>query len=153
MRTLLMTLACGALLACNPTPDVGDTGEPAAAEPPASAGAEIQDREWYFVEAAGSPIIPDWESDRSASLTLASEDSRASGSSGCNRMMGGYSIDGRSIRFDAVAGTRMACPDPQMQIEQNVHSALEAARSWEMQGDTLILRGEGAVMARLVPRP
>lgn len=153
MRISLITLACSVFLACNPAPEGNDAAEPASAEPPAPSAAEIQDRAWYFVEAAGSPIIPAWDSDRSASLTLSSEDSQATGSSGCNRMMGGYTIDGSSIRFNAIAGTRMACPEPEMQVEQSVHSALEAVRSWEIQGDTLILRGEGAVMARLVQRP
>lgn len=150
-----MVLACGTLLGCSAAPDEGDVGDPdaSAAEVPDRSGTEILDREWLFVEAAGVPIEADQNAERAASLTLSSEDSRAAGSSGCNRMMGGFTLDGSSIRFEAVAGTRMACPEPQMEVETNVHAALEAARSWEIQGDTLILRGEGAVMARLIPRP
>lgn len=52
------------------------------------------------------------------------KDLRVSGSSGCNRFMGGYSQDGQSLKFTELAGTMMACPGPRMEFERQMLDAL-----------------------------
>ncbi len=39
-----------------------------------------------------------------------------SGTSGCNRFTGGYGKTTSGIRFDRIAGTRMACPGTRMEV-------------------------------------
>ncbi len=50
---------------------------------------------------------------------------RVSGSAGCNRLLGGYQLDGNALSFEPnLAGTMMACPPPLMAQEQAVIEAL-----------------------------
>ena len=53
---------------------------------------------------------------------------------GCNRIVGKPKIDGQSIAFGPMAGTRMACPPPLDQIEAKYMAALEAARTFRHRG-------------------
>jgi heat shock protein HslJ len=46
------------------------------------------------------------------------EDDRVAGHSGCNRFMGGYQLTGEGLSFGQLAGTMMACPPPQMEVER-----------------------------------
>jgi len=65
---------------------------------------------------------------------------RFSGSTGCNRISGGYHVDGRSLRMTPVAVTRRACPGEEaQQIEASFLKALEATSKFEVQGDVLRL--------------
>lgn len=75
---------------------------------------------------------------------------RVHGSTGCNRFMGGYTLDAATLQFGPVAGTRMACEAPLMEREQRFHAALEAVRGWRMDGAALLLTdGTGAAVLRL----
>ena len=50
--------------------------------------------------------------DREVSFMLNKEDNRVSGFSGCNNMMGSYTLEeGNRIKFSQMASTMMACPD------------------------------------------
>ncbi len=65
---------------------------------------------------------------------------RFSGSTGCNRISGGYRVDGSSLRMTPVAVTRRACPGEEaQQIEASFLKALEATSKFEVQGDVLRL--------------
>lgn len=85
-----------------------------------------------------------------ADITFAAE-GRAHGTTGCNRFTGGFTLDGASLRFGPVAGTRMACAPPAMDQERRFHEALEAVRGWRADGAALLLTdGAGATVLRLV---
>jgi heat shock protein HslJ len=70
-------------------------------------------------------------------LKLSSKEHRASGFAGCNRFTGGYELVGDKLRFNALATTRMACPDPTP--EAAVLKALGDTASWKVDGRTLEL--------------
>ncbi|HET6462616.1 MAG TPA: META domain-containing protein [Candidatus Krumholzibacteria bacterium] len=55
----------------------------------------------------------------------------------CNRGSGSYHLDGKSIRIGPVATTRMMCPPGSM--DTIFGQEIDAARTWFMQGDTLML--------------
>jgi heat shock protein HslJ len=55
----------------------------------------------------------------------------------CNRGSGNYHIDGKSIRIGPVATTRMMCPPGSM--DTVFGQEIDAARSWFVQSDTLML--------------
>ncbi|WP_444633043.1 META and DUF4377 domain-containing protein [Cupriavidus oxalaticus] len=50
-----------------------------------------------------------------------------SGTSGCNRFTGSYGKTDTGVRFDRVAGTRMACPPPRMELESALLKAMEGS--------------------------
>jgi heat shock protein HslJ len=53
-------------------------------------------------------------------LAFDGEKSSVAGSSGCNRFFGGFALGGEGLAFDeAMAGTRMACEEPKMSVEQS----------------------------------
>jgi putative lipoprotein len=60
------------------------------------------------------------------------------GSGGCNRLAGGYLLDGASLRFGPIAATRMACADG-MDVEAALSAALGRTSSHRIEGDRLEL--------------
>jgi len=62
-----------------------------------------------------------------AGMTVTMEfgaDGRIAGRSGCNRYFGSYSFDGTTLKLSQLGGTRMACPPPQMAVEERFLSAV-----------------------------
>ena len=70
-------------------------------------------------------------------------DGRVSGNGGCNGMGGQATIRGETIRFGQMVGTMMACPEPRMTVERNIHRALTETRGWRLQHGSLVLLGAG----------
>lgn len=75
-----------------------------------------------------------------ADLSLGAE-LRVSGSGGCNRYFGSYSLDGGSIRFGPLASTLMYC-EGTMVVEQAFFKALDLVRGICADGDALCLSSE-----------
>lgn len=114
---------------------------PAQPPPPAesaAAGAALEGTEWTLVkigdEAVGAGSTP-----QVPSLLFTAEGHRVSGSTGCNRLTGGYEMDGGSLHFTPLATTRMMCMKG-MATEQKVLQALGAVRSWAVGGAELELK-------------
>lgn len=85
---------------------------------------------WDIVQVGDEVLSPGQENSPFITFDLAQ--GRIWGNSGCNRMMGTFQTDSLqpgSLTFGAVATTRMACPN--MEIENNILKALEAVRSFE----------------------
>jgi heat shock protein HslJ len=72
---------------------------------------------------------------------------RVSGSAGCNRFTARFEAGPGTVRIEAPAATRMACPEPGvMAQEQAFLRALEAARAARIEADQLELRdADGAL--------
>ena len=70
------------------------------------------------------------------------EDGRLSGSTGCNRLMGGFELDGEVLVLGPLATTRMACTDDgAAEQERQVLAVLDAGPlTVELEGDRLVLR-------------
>lgn len=68
----------------------------------------------------GEPIIFNF------SDGIDSSQGTVNGSSGCNRFTGGYGKTDTGIRFDRVAGTRMACPGSRMETESALLKAMQS---------------------------
>ena len=90
--------------------------------------------EWTVRSLAGKPLPEE------VSVTVDFlDDDRVAGSSGCNRFMGGYQLTGEGLSFGQIAGTRMACPEPQMQIEQRFLALLQDVNRFEITPDGALL--------------
>lgn len=83
-------------------------------------------------------------------MVLQTEGDRVAGSGGCNRIMGSYRLEGKSLSFGKVASTMMACPDG-MDQERAFFQTLDQVRSWLVRSDSLDLVDEaGKTVARFV---
>ncbi|BCU07345.1 META domain-containing protein [Allochromatium tepidum] len=68
------------------------------------------------------------------------EAGRFSGSTGCNRVQGGYEVEGTDFRFgEGLAATRMACPEPLMKQETAIFKALQRVTGYRYVPDRLEL--------------
>lgn len=67
---------------------------------------------------------------------------RVSGTSGCNSYSGGYKLEGTSIVFSSMAGTRKMCAEPEGVMEQEMKflQALEKSAVYSIHEDRLELR-------------
>jgi len=72
---------------------------------------------------------------------------KVSGSSGCNRLMGSYKLDGDSLHFEPAALTRRFCPGPLMKLEKAFVEALRATTRYRIDGRTLSLLDEARTLA------
>lgn len=73
---------------------------------------------------------------------------------GCNRLRGGYTIDGDRVTFGPMAGTLMACPPPLGDVENAVAHALTGTQRFTVAGDALTLvpdTGGALTFAKLPP--
>ncbi|MCG8542880.1 MAG: META domain-containing protein [Alphaproteobacteria bacterium] len=78
---------------------------------------------------------------------------RLAGLGGCNRFMGGYTLDGDKIAIGPLASTQMACPEPAMTQERAFVSALQAAKTYKRGKEVLTLYGaDGKEIAQLTQR-
>ena len=72
-------------------------------------------------------------------LTARFEAGRISGFSGCNRFMGDYTVERDKLVIGTLAGTMMACPEPDMVLERAVHGALTGTLRYAISADRLTL--------------
>jgi putative lipoprotein len=86
-----------------------------------------------------------------AELTLDGAQNRYSGSSGCNRLNGGFKLDGHSLHFKATASTMMACPEPLMTQEQAFTKMLQSVTGYRISGRTLELLAGDKTVAKFKP--
>lgn len=133
MRHLtLAVMACLSLAACKET---------AVTDPLELLGIKT---EWTVTEIAGT-AVPD-----GVTVTMQRpEAGMLAGSSGCNRYTGPVKAENGKIHIGALAGTRMMCPDSQMQAETAFHSTIGRATGARMAGGVLELTDDtGAVLLK-----
>ncbi|GAA3905078.1 hypothetical protein GCM10022228_14090 [Halomonas cibimaris] len=123
------------------------TGEqPAADKTPDVA---LTDTYWKLAALENGPPVTAQDNQREAHFVLHSEGQRVAGATGCNQLMGNYSLsEKRQLRFAQLATTMMACPDSQG-VERAFLDALNQASGWDISGKTLTLTGANdATLAR-----
>jgi len=75
--------------------------------------------EWTLVELGGASV--DFaEGEPAPFLVLDLEESQVTGSGGCNRLVGSFTLSEDELRFGPLASTRMACADAVMEREPDV---------------------------------
>ena len=108
-------------------------------------GVDLAGSEWRpsFISAADLP----------AGIKMQVEfqpDGRITGSGGCNRFFGGYTVSGNHIKIGPLASTRKGCPDL-LRAETALFARLQAASIFEQTDTTLTLFDEaGAKLAQFV---
>jgi heat shock protein HslJ len=117
----------------------------------AQATANLENTYWKLTHLGDVPVIAG-EKLREPHLVLRSQDQRVGGSSGCNRLMGGYAREGEALAFSRLAGTRMACAEG-MDTEQQFLAVLEQTKTWKIVGGHLeLFDAGGRLLARFEAR-
>lgn len=77
-------------------------------------------------------------------VTMTFDNGRISGKSGCNRFMGTAELTGEALRFGALAGTMMACPEPAMAVEQSFHATMRTIDRFDINesGELVLIAGD-----------
>ncbi|WP_186342941.1 META domain-containing protein [Allochromatium palmeri] len=97
----------------------------------------------YRSDSGLTEVVP-----RSRPTEFRFEDGQFSGSTGCNRIQGAYTVEGADFRFgEGLAATRMACPGPLMQQEAAVIQAFQAVTRYRHTPDHLELLDEHGEIA------
>jgi heat shock protein HslJ len=109
----------------------------------AGATVPLAYTEWTLVELAGVPLELT-EGERPPHLVLDLEESRVTGSGGCNRLTGTFALSADELRFGPLATTRMACPEPAME-----RAALDRVTSYALDERALTLVAGNEAVARL----
>ena len=73
-------------------------------------------------------------------LTVRLEGGRVSGFSGCNRLVGSYTVGKDTVTFSQLAGTMMMCPEPETSLEAAFRAALGGPLRYSVAGDRLTLK-------------
>lgn len=147
MKTRLPTLAaaCLTIAACvAPVPERVEN----------AAGAPLMDTQWQLTQ-LGDQVVGSPEGANAVSLQLQSVNLRITGFAGCNRMFGGYSLNGDQLKFDQIGATKMACLDQsRMRLEQGYFDMLARVARWKITGSNLVLSDSaGAALGTFVATP
>jgi uncharacterized lipoprotein YbaY/heat shock protein HslJ len=102
---------------------------------------------WKLVRLGESPVeVVDQQQE--PHLVLAADQTRVSGSGGCNRLSGAFQLEGNKLSFHGMAGTLRACPKG-MEQETRFLQTLDRVKAYRIDGSRLeALDAAGAVLAR-----
>src|SRR5262245_2742426 len=118
----------------------GQTAAPAPggqAATPTPGSRPLVGTRWRATELAGKPT-PAQDAESEAHLVFDAK-GRVSGSDGCNRMTGDYTLKGDVVTFGKMAGTLMACIGAAAETEGPFREALKSATRLRITGDRLEL--------------
>jgi heat shock protein HslJ len=97
---------------------------------------------WRLIELRGVAVVTN-----NPHITFGQVSNIFSGHGGCNQIVGWYEVDGTSLTFSGLAGTRLACLDSDAQkIETDLIKALEQVRRFQVQNDVLSLYDSGSLL-------
>ncbi len=164
MKRLLPLVLPLALAACS-APQQGEppaAAEAAPAAAPAFDAAGLGANHWRLAEAhdAQGGALEALLVRADAPVQLDFADGRVAVGNTCNRMGGGYSVEGDTLKFERFASTMMACVDPKLAaLDQEVGKRLEGALQAETPdaatlklttatGDVLVFKGEPTAETR-----
>jgi heat shock protein HslJ len=106
---------------------------------PAVSTQSLLDTQWRLTK-LGDEVIENPPGERAIHFLLQASNTSLTGFSGCNRMFGRYALDGPSLKFDGLGGTRMFC-QLNMELEQKFLDMFQNVASWKITGNTLQLFG------------
>jgi heat shock protein HslJ len=93
--------------------------------------------QWRLTQ-LGDEVIDNPPGEQAVNLLLQPSSTGLVGFSGCNRMFGRYALEGASLKFDGMGGTRMFC-EGRMPLEQRYLAMFTQVARWEITGATLRL--------------
>ena len=104
-------------------------------------GQEILDKEWVVVKIEKEKITTDVGKTPWIKLS----EGRVSGFSGCNRLMGSYLLEDKTLTFSQLGGTKMFCFDAQ-ELEDKFMKTLSKTHFWKYKRGKLCLFDENTTV-------
>lgn len=106
----------------------------------------IGTRQWKLVQLDGANVV---NSSR-AYMEMNLDQTRFTGNTGCNRMFGAATVQGRRVDFSSIGSTKMACADPRVRrVETAFVKALENADRFRQRGNVLELYDRNRLVMKL----
>ena len=133
------------VMACSRRP-TSETGVGTESPSVSTNAAQLRTTYWKLT-ALGSTPVNVADSQREPHIVFAN-DSKLSGSGGCNRMFGSYELSGDAIVITGVGATKMACQDG-MDVESAFLPSMQRVAKYRITGQQLeLLDAGGAVVAK-----
>ncbi len=122
----------------------------ASAEPPAApkppANASLAGRRWTLARIEGEAV-----GGGECFIELDASAMRVSGSDGCNRFTGSYTVRGDRLKFSPLAGTKRACLDEAVRkLERRFHRALPQVNRFAVRDNQLMLYNGHRLLLTLI---
>ena len=105
--------------------------------------AAFENTRWKITAISGLAQLPATDKE----MFIRFFEGRFSGNAGCNQMMGGYTLQGNTLKITGPASTMMACPPPLMESEKKFSEAIIKTDNYLVKGDHLQLRQGSTVLA------
>jgi heat shock protein HslJ len=103
---------------------------------PPVASANLENATWVLTGLPGQ-TLPAGQGRNAVTVTF--EAGRVHGFSGCNQLMGSYTLQGERLVLGTLGGTMMACPEPAMSIEKHFLKSFSGALNITVDGNDLTL--------------
>jgi heat shock protein HslJ/uncharacterized membrane protein len=100
-----------------------------------SVSTALEDATWRLTALPGGALPAVQGRD---AVTVRFEAGRVHGFSGCNQLMGSYSMEGGRLVLGTLGGTMMACPEPAMSLERRFLESFAGALNVAVTGEDLI---------------
>lgn len=97
---------------------------------------DLEGSRWVLVRIGDKPIMT-MEGRPEPYIVLQAATKQIVGHAGCNRLSGGYTIEGDMLRMAEITTTRMACPE--LETENAFLNALETVTRWRLMDNQLVL--------------
>ncbi|NJN88162.1 MAG: META domain-containing protein [Leptolyngbyaceae cyanobacterium SL_7_1] len=128
----------GLLMAPNPAVAQSNPTPPEVGEPMTNLIDQLANTEWLLEDLTGTPTTTD------AQTTLRFDGtSGVSGRGGCNRYRAQITSQGDRLSVGPAISTRMMCAPVMMDQETRYFQALQAVQRFSLEGDELLIYGEG----------
>ncbi|UIE37706.1 META domain-containing protein [Leptodesmis sichuanensis] len=101
---------------------------PAIAQSTQNPTSPTLEGRWRLVNSGERPTPP--VDPQATPITAEFSDGRLFGSGGCNRYTTSYQTTGQQLQVGTISSTRMACPEPIMELEFRYLTALQGAQSY-----------------------
>lgn len=119
------------------------------ASAPGGTTLALENTYWKLTQLGGAPVTG---TQNEPHLVLDPATRRVTSSGGCNRLTGGYQLDGERLKLTQTVGTMMACMKG-METEKAFLKALGQVSGWRITGQQLeLLDASGSVLARFEGR-
>jgi len=102
---------------------------------------QLQNKTWILTHIGATEFKTDPTAHNVPSIQFDSATQRVSGADGCNRIMGGYSIEKDKLSLTQLAGTQMMCVNT-MELAGKYNAALAKVAAYQVYGKTLRLLDE-----------
>jgi len=122
LALILILAACG-----------GGDGEGGDSRDNRRPTATLQDTCWQLEHVRKTSVPAD------VTISATFVDGKISGRSGCNSYFSSYELGEGTITIGPVGGTKMMCPDDVMKWEAEFTAFLEAAATYRIDGDRLLI--------------